>query len=222
MDDVTPERWLPVPGYEGLYEISDQGRVRSFHASRSGRMLKPSPASAGYLAVSLVKGRSKRTRTIHSLVASAFLGPRPSGQEVRHLDGNPANSTLGNLKYGTKSENRKDSVKHGTHKNTRKTRCPAGHLYTPENIYRRPGSNERQCRICMTDEAAQVQAVIRQENDDLRKVASRHRKPWTPAELLVVQSHPELRSAQLAIMLGRTRWSVDSARHRVSKNQAAA
>ena len=114
MEDVTPapERWLPVPGYEGRYDVSDLGRGRSWVSPgrrTQPRILKSSPTSAGYLAVSLTRGDGRKTtRTIHSLVAAAFLGPRPAGQEVRHLDGNPLNNTLGNLAYGTRSENRQD------------------------------------------------------------------------------------------------------------------
>lgn len=105
------EIWKPVPGYEGLYEVSDQGRVRSFARSVSGRLLKPGKASNGYFTVCLGRGKS---RTLHSLVAEAFIGPKPIGQEVLHEDGTRTNNCVSNLRYGTRADNIRDAVKQGT------------------------------------------------------------------------------------------------------------
>jgi HNH endonuclease len=78
---------------------------------------------------------------------TAFVGPPPSGQEIRHLDGNPANDHLYNLAYGTRSQNQKDSVRHGTHLSARRTHCPQGHEYTTANtIVTKTGG--RLCRTC--------------------------------------------------------------------------
>ena len=57
----------------------------------------------------------KKKRRAHQLILEAFVGPRPHGYETRHLDGNPLNNQLTNLKYGTQSENQHDSIRHGTH-----------------------------------------------------------------------------------------------------------
>lgn len=112
------EIWKPVVGYEG-YEVSSLGRVRSIglrvwngkvHYWKPGRILLPGLASNGYYTVAL-RGKS---RTVHSLVADAFLGLRPAGMEVRHLDGKRANCSRTNLAYGTRVENRADSERHGT------------------------------------------------------------------------------------------------------------
>ena len=120
------ELWRWVPGYEGIYEVSNMGRVRSvdrllYHynwrakANRAhkikGRMLRPGKASHGYFTVALGRGNS---RTVHSLVAEAFIGPRPEGCEVLHADGSRDNNRAANLRYGTRSENNLDAVKHGT------------------------------------------------------------------------------------------------------------
>lgn len=153
MDDATPERWLPVPGYD-FYEVSDFGCVRSVRhwtpqGHRGGRTLKASLTSAGRPAVTLVQD-GKRTRMIHQLVAYAFLGPCPEGQEVRHLDGDPLNNVLDNLAYGTRSQNQFDAVLHGTHSKARNTHCTQGHEYTPENTYIPPGRNDRNCITCRT------------------------------------------------------------------------
>ena len=102
------EIWKLVVGHAG-YEVSNLGRVRS--SVRGGvRVLRPGIASNGYGTVSL-RGQ---TRTVHSLVADAFIGVRPVGMEVRHLDGDRRNSVLVNLCYGTRAENAADSDRHGT------------------------------------------------------------------------------------------------------------
>lgn len=146
-DDL--EIWLPIAGYEGLYEISALGRIRSLaRRTTRGGILKASPGWAGYLKVSLSKPGVIRSYHVHRLVAATFLGPCPEGQQVRHLDGDPLNNTLTNLRYGTVSDNALDRVLHGTHRNTRKDRCPQGHEYTPENTIRRDKGRTRCCRTC--------------------------------------------------------------------------
>lgn len=102
------ERWLPVLGFEGLYEVSDCAQVRSL---RRHKVLRPSPSSCSpYLKVTLYrgKGRGSVTQPLHILVAAAFLGPRPEGLMARHLDNNPMHNHLRNLEYGTRSENHAD------------------------------------------------------------------------------------------------------------------
>ncbi len=108
---MTTEIWKPIQGYNSHYEISSFGRVRSSARGLNARLLKPGVASNGYPTVAL--GR-KNTRTLHSLVAEAFLGPRPEGQEVRHIDGNRRNPAAANLCYGTRTQNIYDAIAHGT------------------------------------------------------------------------------------------------------------
>jgi hypothetical protein len=120
-----PESWRPVPGYEGLYLVSDKGRVQSLprrtatNGTRGGKMLKPAlRGHSGYERhyVILCKG-SRSTNwpvAVHQLVMLAFEGPCPQGQEVRHLDGNPfGNWYPENLAYGTHKENGADMARHG-------------------------------------------------------------------------------------------------------------
>ena len=116
------EKWKPVTGYEGLYEVSDQGRVRSVDRTetqksglvrhRKGMPLKPNN-SGRYMDVQLSKDHIRRHRLVHSLVAEAFLGPRPDGLVIRHLDGNSFNNAASNLAYGTQTENLRDWPKYG-------------------------------------------------------------------------------------------------------------
>lgn len=142
------ERWLPVVGYEGIYEVSDQGRVFSLKRRFAGaRMLTPwRPAPNRYFQVGLTRDRKTRHPNVHTLVAEAFIGPRPADQQVRHLDGDTANNTLANLKYGDASDNALDRVKHGTDAHAKLTQCPYGHPYDAANTY--VYRNQRSCRIC--------------------------------------------------------------------------
>jgi len=144
------EDWRPVPEYEGIYLVSNLGRVLSAPRRRTrGGVLRPKLNKRGYLAVNLVAEGKQRTHEIHRLVASAFLGPRPEGSEVRHLDGDSLNCRIGNLSYGTRSENNLDRGRHGTDPQACKTHCPQGHPYTGENIRRIPSRpTARYCRAC--------------------------------------------------------------------------
>jgi NUMOD4 motif/HNH endonuclease len=153
--DATHETWRPVAGYEGLYEVSDLGRVRSLRrptasGMRGGKILKPIVYSKyGHVRVGLhVNGRNT-LRQVHQLVAEAFIGECPDGMEPRHGDGNAANNAAVNLSYGTKSDNCLDSVRHGTHRNARKTHCDSGHEFTPQNTWYLQGG--RRCRTCQRD-----------------------------------------------------------------------
>lgn len=164
MTDATPaERWLPTPGYEHLYEVSDLGRVRSLlhrtrQGCRGGKVLKPWAKAAGYVAVTLFSDGIRRKFYVHQLVALAFIGPCPPGQEVRHGRGGPADNRLVNLCYGTRSENMLDAVDHGTHRWAGVTHCIHNHEYTPGNTYIIPTTGSRQCRMCHADAMARFLA----------------------------------------------------------------
>ena len=109
------EEWKPVPGYEGRYEVSDLGRVRSLQHCWGPRptphLLKPGIASTGYPTVALGRGNTKQ---VHALVLSAFVGPCPPGQECRHKNGVRSDPRLVNLEYGTRAQNIQDAIVHGT------------------------------------------------------------------------------------------------------------
>jgi len=103
------ENWKPVVGYEALYEVSDQGRVR-----RNGRVLKPSFID-GYSVVSLCRDGTQKTRHIHALVAAVWIGPKPTpAHEVAHGDGVRSNNAALNLRWATPLENQSDRKIHGT------------------------------------------------------------------------------------------------------------
>lgn len=154
------EQWCPVVGFEGYYEVSDHGRVRSVdrlvRCSTSadkyrlwrGRIIKPTLVSKwGHVEVRMSRHGQVSRRLVHHLVLEAFVGSRPEGGEALHWDDTPANNYLSNLRWGTSSENKLDCVRNGTHYQASKTHCALGHEYTPENTYRRHNGG-RTCRKC--------------------------------------------------------------------------
>lgn len=158
------ERWKSAVGYEGIYEVSNLGRVRSmprFDARGRrvrGRIRALAAQSSGHLYVNLHKGGRGSTEKVHRLIATAFLGPSRPGQEVRHLDGDPSNNRVDNLQWGTRSENIRDSVRHGTHIWANKTHCPRGHAYDAPNTYIRANGG-RMCRECLRQRNAATRAA---------------------------------------------------------------
>jgi hypothetical protein len=115
--------WKPVPGYEGRYEVSAGGNVRSIarqcrtaagHRLVPAKVLSPAAGASGYLIVSLAADGHKRAVAVHDLVLSAFRGLRPPGAQARHLDGDKTNNSVSNLAWGTAAENADDRVRHGT------------------------------------------------------------------------------------------------------------
>lgn len=98
---MEQETWKPVVGYEGLYEVSDMGRVKSLNYRRTGKeeILKLEPDTLGYLRVGLYKNGKRERVKVHILVMRTFKGECPKGHEVDHYDWNPKNNRLENLRY---------------------------------------------------------------------------------------------------------------------------
>jgi hypothetical protein len=96
------EKWLPVQGYEGRYDVSDHGRVRSLprvvgHQERPGRIMRTEVQPKGNHRIVLNADGKKRNHQVNRLVWLAFVGPVPKRFYVGHLDGNLDNNQLGNL-----------------------------------------------------------------------------------------------------------------------------
>lgn len=107
---MTTKRWRFVRGFERRYLIRDDGLVWSIRRMRP--METRAARSHGYQVVKLWDGRYYN-RTVHSLVAEAFHGPRPHGHEVRHLDDDRFNNHVSNLAYGTHRDNMQDAIRNG-------------------------------------------------------------------------------------------------------------
>ena len=124
---VMPEIWRDIPGYEGAYQASSLGRIRSlprvipvYDGVRQITYARPCPGKilrqavcdkAGH--VSVHPGKYCRGIPVHQLVMLAFHGPPPAGMEVMHLNGNPVDNRPENLQYGTHSQNMTDMYRLG-------------------------------------------------------------------------------------------------------------
>ena len=123
------EVWRDVPEWQGFYQVSDQGGVRSVDRRwpvvnrfgnvemrlHRGKALKPGQVKNGYEMVSFTRpGGVREYRYVHDLVTLTFLGPRPDGMEVCHRNGIRTDNRLANLRYDTRSRNALDRHVHGT------------------------------------------------------------------------------------------------------------
>lgn len=117
------EIWKDIPGYEGLYQVSDLGNVKSLDrrvvkndgrvTNYKSKMLKTFTTGKNRLYVNLTsKGKMKKYQ-VHVLVALAFIGERPEGYDVCHIDGNSLNCKLSNIKYDTRNQNGIDIYRYG-------------------------------------------------------------------------------------------------------------
>lgn len=160
---MSEEEWRPVKGAEGKYSVSSLGRVRSENRTilcknvvfkqLKGRILEHTIGTGGYhrVALSGTKLLGSKTKLVHRLVTEMFLGECPNSLLVCHIDGDPNNNNINNLRYGTPASNSQDVIFHGNNFNANKTHCPSGHLYSKENVYLVPrldGHQHRQCRAC--------------------------------------------------------------------------
>lgn len=119
------EQWKDIPSYEGLYQVSTHGHVKSLARMIMGRggwpqpwaerILRPDVSKTGHLYVRLCHSGHSKKYAIHRLVLLTFIGSPPSHQqETRHYDGDPQNNQLTNLYWGSSKENKADRERHGT------------------------------------------------------------------------------------------------------------
>lgn len=144
---TSNEEWRPVVGYEGFYEVSSLGRVRSLdrmvyagtgrkadgpHERLSkGRVLRLT-TSDPYPKVGFKVNGAESRHYVHALVAAAFIGPRPANYDVCHNDGDRFNNAASNLRYDTRSENNRDIKRHG--RRPYRTHCSEGHELSGDNM----------------------------------------------------------------------------------------
>lgn len=162
---LTDERWLPIPGFEGYYEVSDRGRVRSLdrlvtgpirqgqRRTHKGQMLRdrainqPVRRLTERRVVTLCVDGLRHHMQVHALVMLAFVGPRPVGKQICHRNGDGTDNRLSNLRYGSASDNALDMVRHGSHNNARKTHCPKRHAFDEANTVV-SSKGYRECLTC--------------------------------------------------------------------------
>lgn len=144
------EEWRDIPGYEGRYQVSDLGRVRSLDALVRcgfegkgqrlvvGRVLRPGTIDRwGHVSVALGKGNSQG---VHVLVARAFIGPRPEGLDVAHWSSIGDDNRWANLIYTTRGENNAHRIPNGKAK------------ITEADVVRLKGAEDRPASLALADE----------------------------------------------------------------------
>lgn len=120
------ETWKAVVGYEGLYDVSDTGKVRSLERLTSagrrgiGRELRQYLLPCGYFEVLLSNDGKIKHKRVHRLVADAFCEKTDGRNEVNHIDGNKQNNSADNLEWVTRSENVKHAYRNGLQKKHKK------------------------------------------------------------------------------------------------------
>lgn len=171
MKSTQAEQWRPIPGWEGIYEASDHGRVRSLdrliiyangdrHYTK-GRVLSACDNGHGYLTVTLSRNNLEIRRYVHRLVLETFIGPAPEGMEACHGNAKRHDNRLSNLRWGTKLENAQDILKSGNSP-ADWTHCRRGHEFTPENTIRQ-NSGRRACRECHKEVKRRYRARLKEK-----------------------------------------------------------
>lgn len=107
------EEWKWVKGFEGVYQISNLGKLKSFKKHGDGYVLSNTNAKGGYFSVILFDSLTKKKRCVrvHVLVAEHFIGERPEGFHVHHKDGNKQNNAVSNLEYISVKDHYKETLK---------------------------------------------------------------------------------------------------------------
>jgi hypothetical protein len=132
------EEWRPVPGHPA-YEVSSLARVRSWKRKLNApHLMRPHTHRLGYKRITI----DGRQIGVHQLVAAAWHGPCPDGKECDHINNVRDDNRPENLRYLTRQEN---LIRRRIE---RAAECSKGHPLSGDNLYVRPGSGRRDCRIC--------------------------------------------------------------------------
>jgi len=122
MEQIENEKWYPVYGYEGLYEINAQGKVKSLQRKKYNYILEQRIDRGGYYTVRLSKpGLLSSTQFVHRLLGFAFIENPLNKCCINHIDGNKLNNRIENLEWVTKAENMQHAYDTGLSKITAKS-----------------------------------------------------------------------------------------------------
>ena len=152
------ESWKPIPEWEGYYEVSDRGRIRSVdrlvkHRGTSlrqerGRIMSQHSNEYGYFYTMASRNGQTKRIWVHRAVLEAFVSSRPEGMVTMHLNNDPADNHVKNLQWGTQAENIRQCVEEGRQANLRKTRCRRGHPLAEPNLVPHIEMEGRRACLC--------------------------------------------------------------------------
>lgn len=173
---MTDERWRDIAGFEGRYQVSELGRIRSLPRLSAGKrqfriagqIMRPGKAGTrGYLKVSLSTGNTIKHKYVHHLVLETFIGPCPPSMEACHFpDPSPANCRLDNLRWDTRSQNRNDSIVMETiargsgHGRAKLTEADIARIF----VLRRSGMTQREIGELVGVNTMQVCRILKRDN----------------------------------------------------------
>ena len=158
--DTRVEEWRPVLGWEGLYEVSSLGRVKTLPrevpyfrggtATRKEKVMACAIDKEGYAVVLLQHKGKRKLCKVHRLMAESFILDKPEGKDwVLHKDGYVDNLTIDNLYWGDQQDNEQDKLRHKRHPQAIKTHCMRGHEFSDSNTHINKKTGARRCRSCL-------------------------------------------------------------------------
>lgn len=160
------EIWKDIEGYEGSYQVSDLGQVRSLDRQTNGgwmkgQILKPFVHPLGYHQYRLYDGGFGVTKQVHTLVGKAFLTPKSGDDMVLHGPNGVSDNSVSNLSWGTAKQNALDRTRDGTNHQALKTHCPREHILSEPNLQK--GKLKKGLRDCLA--CSRARGYIGQHKD---------------------------------------------------------
>lgn len=135
LGDLNGEQWRDVDDYDGLYQVSNFGRVKSFH-NNNEMIIKPQYSHCGYLRIGLCKpGERAKKFFIHRLVAESFIANIEGKPQINHVDGCKFNNYVGNLEWATRQENMRHADRTGLRKMPKGANCSYAKLTNEQALY---------------------------------------------------------------------------------------
>lgn len=170
---VLMESWKDIQGYEGLYQVSNLGRIKSLERvvanNKNGgvrtveeKILTPTDNGNGYKLVGLNKNRHRKNHYVHRLVAVAFVSNPTQAEYVNHIDYNRENNKANNLEWCTQKENIQHSIEHlrKPHRTSRQTNTGHKYIYLRNDKYRVCVPNKKERRFNTLEKALDYRGVF--------------------------------------------------------------